>query len=213
VIGAKDNRHAGLSEARLVAKICQKNAAALREFHDRFFRHLYNFVFYRVGCRHPDTEDIVQEVMMAAIRGMPNFARRSSLFSWLCGIAKNKIAQFHAKRAKTATIEAVLSNVNGELDLLLQQVDRSPLPLEIMEKEEVRNMVGAAMASLQPTYRRVLDLKYATGLPVKDIAAQLNKTPKAVESMLTRARDAFQRVFKLIVKGHIELAGQGSHAQ
>ena len=213
MIGAKDNRYAGLSDAGLVAKICQKDAAALREFHDRFFRHLYNFVFYRVGCRHPDTEDIVQEVMMAAIRGMPNFAQRSSLFSWLCGIAKNKIAQFRAKRAKATTIEAVLSNVNGELDLLLQQVDRSPLPLEIIEKQEVRNMVGAAMASLQPAYRRVLDLKYVSGLPVKEIAAKLNKTPKAVESMLTRARDAFQKVFKLIVKGHIELAEQGSHAQ
>ncbi|MEW6359253.1 MAG: RNA polymerase sigma factor [Planctomycetota bacterium] len=213
MIGRKDNRYSGLSEARLVANICRRDAAALREFHDRFFRHLYNFVFFRVGCRHPDTEDIVQEVMMAAIRGMPGFAQRSSLFSWLCGIARNKIAQLHAKQTKTSTIETVLSNVDGDLDLLLQQVDRSPLPLEVIEKDEVRNMVGAAMASLQPAYRLVLDLKYISGLPVKEIADQLNKTPKAVESTLTRAREAFQKVFKLIVKGHIELAGEGSHAQ
>ena len=70
-------------------------------------------------------------------------------------------------------------------------------------------MVGAAMASLQPAYRLVLDLKYVSGLSVKEIAERLQKTPKAVESSLTRAREAFQKVFKLIVKGHLELAGEG----
>lgn len=146
---------------------------------------------------------------MAAIRGMPGYAGRSSVFSWICGIARNKIAQLHTKRGKASKIEAVLSTVNGEIDLILQQVDRSPLPEEILEREEVRHMVGAAMASLQPVYRQVLDLKYLSGLPVKDIAAQLGKTPKAVESMLTRAREAFQKVFKLIVKGHVQLANEG----
>ena len=99
--------------------------------------------------------------------------------------------------------------MNGELDLILQQVDRSPLPIEIMEKQEVRNMVGAAMASLRPAYRVVLHLKYASGLSVKEIADRIGKTPKAVESTLTRAREAFQKIFKLIVKGHLELADEG----
>lgn len=208
--GGKDHRLRGTPDAELVARICRRDAAALREFHDRFSRCLYHFVFYRVGCNHPDTEDVVQEVMMAAIRGMPNFAARSTLFSWLCGIAKHKIARLHAARGKASTIESVLSSVNGDIDLILQQVDQSPPPLEVIEKEEVRNMVGAAMASLQPAYRLALELKYASGLSVKEIADRIGKTPKAVESTLTRARETFEKVFTLIVKGYTRLAEEGS---
>jgi DNA-directed RNA polymerase specialized sigma24 family protein len=56
-------------------------------------------------------------------------------------------------------------------------------------------MVNATMSQLPPHYRAALEAKYLHGRTVRDIAAAARTSEKAIESQLTRAREAFRATF------------------
>ncbi len=59
-----------------------------------------------------------------------------------------------------------------------------------------------ALAQLDEADRRLLEQKYFAGVEVRAIAAQLDVTPKAVESRLTRARAELRRLLNTTLKRH-----------
>ena len=61
--------------------------------------------------------------------------------------------------------------------------------------EETRQMVSATMSQLPEKYRAALEAKYLKGNSVRDIAATTGQSEKAMESLLTRAREAFRETF------------------
>ncbi len=165
-----------------------------------FRRHLdslYEFVHYRVSGDRAQAEDVVQETMLVALEQLKKFDGRSSLHSWLCGIAKNKISTLRRKR-RPMLVEDVLDQADGDIDAILSAVDSEPLPDWILERQETEELVGATLSSLPPDYRHALVDKYLDGLSVQEIAKKSGKGSKAAESTLHRARLAFGRVFKLL---------------
>lgn len=160
---------------------------------------LYEFVHYRIGGDAERAQDVVQDTFLVALERMHAFDGRSSLYTWLCGIAKNKIRAVHGRR-RTRSLDEVLESADSEIDAILAQIEREPLPLEVIERRETRDLVGATLSSLPPEYKRTLVEKYVEGRSLAEIAARAGKGEKATESMLTRARVAFARVFELLAK-------------
>lgn len=160
---------------------------------------LFEFVHYRIGRDRSRVEDVVQETFLVALRDIQSFDGRSSLHTWLCGIAKNKIRSERRKRAPMS-LEDALANSDSEIDAILSEVSREPLPDAVLEKQETRDLVGATLSSLSPDYRRALIEKYVEGRSTAEIAGRVGKSEKAAESTLTRARVAFARVFELLAK-------------
>jgi RNA polymerase sigma-70 factor (ECF subfamily) len=62
--------------------------------------------------------------------------------------------------------------------------------------------VAQAFAELPPHYEAVLRAKYLDGLSVHAIAEQRGDSPKAVESLLTRARQAFREAYVSVEAAH-----------
>jgi RNA polymerase sigma-70 factor (ECF subfamily) len=163
---------------------------------------LYEFVHYRIGGDSDRAQDVVQDTFLVALERMHAFDGRSSLYTWLCGIAKNKIRAQHSERARRTarSLDDVLAGADAEIDAILAQIEREPLPLEVIERRETRDLVGATLSSLPPEYKRTLVEKYVEGRSLAEIAARAGKGEKATESLLTRARVAFARVFELLAK-------------
>ena len=61
-------------------------------------------------------------------------------------------------------------------------------------RRDVRRLVQATIDALPTRYGDVLEWKYIDGLSVREIGSQLDVGPKAAESLLTRARNAFREV-------------------
>jgi RNA polymerase sigma-70 factor (ECF subfamily) len=158
---------------------------------------LYEFTHYRVGGDKAAAEDIVQDTFVVALEKLSGFDGRSSLHTWLCGIAKNKIRN-HRRKRRAVSLPDLLDGADSEIFDILADVEKSPLPDWVLEAKETRAMVGATLSSLPPHYRQALLDKYVNGLSVNEMADQGGKSPKATESMLTRARVAFSRVFQLL---------------
>jgi RNA polymerase sigma-70 factor, ECF subfamily len=171
-------------------------AEALLETH---LERLYDFVFYRAGRNRERTQDVVQDTFLVALEKIGEYDGRASLGTWLAGIAKNKLRGSLRRRAPRS-LEEALENADPEIDAILADVAREPLPEQVFERRETAELVGATLSSLTPEYRRALLEKYVDGLSVQEIALRSAKTPKATESTLTRARIAFAKVFELLAK-------------
>src|SRR5207245_6460657 len=65
-----------------------------------------------------------------------------------------------------------------------------------LESREEAERIARALTHLPPRYESVLRAKYLDQQSVAEIAAAANETPKAVESLLTRARQAFREVYQ-----------------
>lgn len=165
----------------------------------RHFDGLYEFCHYRLGGDRGAAEDVVQDTFLVALEGLAGFDGRSSLHTWLCGIAKHKISSQRRKRRPMA-LEDVLAESQGEIDAILARIESEPLPEWVLERGETRELVGATLSSLSPDHRQALCDKYLEGRSVKEMAARSGKSVKATESLLTRSRSAFAKVFELIAK-------------
>ena len=104
---------------------------------------------------------------------------RGRLLAWLRGIAANVLrAQFRRPTAEPLAAELVVA-----------PDDAGPLQREQAEQ------IGWALTQLPERYEAVLRAKYLEHRSVAEIAAKRNETPKAIESLLTRARQAFREAF------------------
>jgi RNA polymerase sigma factor (sigma-70 family) len=74
-------------------------------------------------------------------------------------------------------------------------------PEEDLHRKEIAHLVHVTLDFLPDGYGDALEWKYARGLSVKEIADRLNVSPKAAESLLTRAREAFRREFTSLTEG------------
>src|SRR5262249_7126537 len=93
-----------------------------------------------------------------------------------------------------------LEEADPAIDAILAEIAREPLPDHVVDRAETRDLVGATLSSLPPEYARALVQKYVEGKSVAELARANNKGEKAVESLLTRARTSFARVFELLAK-------------
>ncbi|MEM7260341.1 MAG: sigma-70 family RNA polymerase sigma factor [Planctomycetota bacterium] len=183
-------------ERRLARAVDRGDRAAIEQFHAALSAPVYRFVFYRLGGRTDDVEEVVQETFLAALEGLSRFRHDASLYTWMCGIAKNLISRQRRQKYRDRLSSAV-EEVDDELDSILADLDQE-LPDEVLEREETQDLVGVTLSSLPVHYQNVLVEKYYAARPVGEIASERGTTPKAIESSLSRARGAFRRAFELI---------------
>ncbi len=193
-----------LSDVALRDRILAGDQDAARFVFEEHFDALYEFAHYRLGGDRAQAEDAVQDTFVVALESLESFDGRSSLHTWLCGIAKNKI-RAHRRKRRPAALEDVLEGADEQIDEILARVSSEPLPDWVLQRKETRELVGATLSSLPPDYRRALIDKYVAGRSVAQIAATVGKSEKAAESMLTRARLAFADVFELLARKRGEL--------
>jgi RNA polymerase sigma-70 factor (ECF subfamily) len=139
---------------------------------------LYSYVLWRCAGLRDRAEELTQETWLHAVRRIADFdPGRGPFAGWLRGIATNLLRNYIRRAARRRT-----QPLDGE----------ATMPAEGRAEAE---RVSVALASLSPRYESVLRGKYLDGLSVAAIAAETGETPKAVESLLGRARQAFREAY------------------
>jgi len=172
--------------------------SAIRRLTNAVLEPLFRFCLYRVGRNRHLCEEVVQETLVWAIRDLRNYdpARSSgNIFSWLSGIARNQIHKVLSRQKSAVSLEALWEKMDRQLLAVYARLDSQPFNDELLEREETRQMVNTTMSQLPPHYREALEAKYVEGRSVREIASAANTSEKAVESLLTRAREAFRATF------------------
>ncbi len=176
-------------EQELVAAVVRRDRKATAEFVGRFSDPVYVYVRHRLAPRADLVDDLVQDVFVAALKGLPSFAGRSSLKTWLVGIARHKVEDFYRAQLRRPT--------PAELD------DESPLiPLEMPELDEQMDhakrqvKTRRVLSQLPEPYGYALIWRYWENRSVKAIAAETGRTEKAGERLPARARAQFKRLWE-----------------
>ena len=183
--------------AALLKRISHGDEQALEEFYETYFSRLYRFVFYRVGRDHHHSEEVIHDTFMEAVEKAGQYnPGRGSVESWLITLSRNRIRSTNALMTRPHEYEKSWSMVDGELESLFADMDRNNLPETALESEYLRTLVGTIMSSIPQEYSKLLEMKYMENSSVRDITKAIHKTEKAVESQLTRARNAFREAYK-----------------
>jgi RNA polymerase sigma-70 factor (ECF subfamily) len=184
------------SERELVRRMLGGDESAFDEFFADYFPRLFRFAVLRL--RDPDAaEDIVQTSLMAAMRHLGSWRGEASLFTWLCTICRREIGawQKRTSRRVIVSIEDDDASLRAALDSIGAAADA---PDARLARADTGRTVQLALDHLPPRYSRALEWKYLEELSVDDIAGRLQCTPKAAESLLTRARAAFRDAFAAV---------------
>lgn len=182
----------------LAKRVVGGDQSALKALYDRQADPLFAFICHALDGARPEAEEIWQDTLEAGIRTLSSYQGQSRLFSWLCSIARHKLAD-HWRRQNRARQHLCLMAPED----LVRMLDEGPLPYEILGRQATRQRVVEVLSQLPMDYRTALVARYADGHSVEETAQLLEKTYKATESLLSRAREAFRQA--LAAKSEIEL--------
>lgn len=177
---------------KLHASLQECDAVAWDEFYEEHSHELYGFVFRLVRGDPQTAADLFQDTWLDAIRHIRQFdPSRGELRWWLFGIARRRVALHWRQRLTRGDTAAPAYE-----DIPVNVLDGTVVPDDVIEHLEQAAVVQASLLALPPERRRVLVDKYVEELSVHQIAARSGKSPKAVESLLSRAREQFRALLR-----------------
>jgi RNA polymerase sigma-70 factor (TIGR02960 family) len=186
---------------------------AFRELTDPYRRELQLHIYRIVGSPH-DAEDLLQETLLAAWRGLEQFQARASVRAWLYRIATNRsLDALRASRRRPEDRQRMTEMPEptryGEAiwlepypDVLLEGIpDQAPGPEARYEaKEAIALAFIVGLQHLPPQQRAALVLRDVLGFRAAEVAEMLEASEASVNSLLRRARAAFET--RLPATGH-----------
>lgn len=187
------------NDTRLAKRVAAGNKEALQVFFERYADPLFAFIYHHLDSAREDAEEVWQTTLLAAMHSASAFSGESRLFTWLCAIARHKIADF---RRRTGKPTDVFSDVPPQQ--LLQLMAAAPLPEELVLQRDTRIRVVRALGTLSDDYRSALLARYVDELSVTEISNLLGRSYKATESLLSRAREALRQSLEHLEEKHGE---------
>lgn len=152
---------------------------------------IYRYIFLRTGLDTALAEDMTQDIFLDVFKGLNGFRGLCSDRTWVFKIAKNKLFDYYRKQYGNK-LEYVDINDPLTEDLYDPEQDAETYMESALESEVVCDCLNR----IPRHYRITLMLKYVDGKSVKQIAEIVDKSPKAIESMLQRSKNAFIKEYQ-----------------
>lgn len=148
-----------------------------------------------------NAEDAAQEAFIKVYRNLHSFRGDAKFSTWVLSIARNEGLAF-LRRQKTRPeepLEAATDEDRGDYTPALL-TDWREVPLEALERKELRQCLCQAILKLPPIYRDVVQLRDIDELDVQETANLLGITEGSVKVRLHRARAMLQKDLVLVMK-------------
>ncbi|MCU1392389.1 MAG: putative polymerase sigma factor [Ilumatobacteraceae bacterium] len=154
-------------------------AEQLLAVYDRAMPQVYGYVVRRCGTRAV-AEDLTAEVFMAAASALLQGRVDEIGVGWLIGTARHKLVDHWRRVERQRTVLALVADDDVA-------PDPNDQPIAAAHAHDVLERLSA-------DHRAALTLRYLDGLPVDDVAAVLDRSVHATESLLQRAKAAFRHI-------------------
>lgn len=168
---------------RLVSLAQTGDEAAMSDLVDRATRLVYGRVLRSLKGQSA-AEDVAQDVLLEAIRSLPQLRNPEAFLPWLRRITDNALADHWRASCQQRLVggEAVVDTpAPGD------PADRA------LERKEDRERVRAALAALRPRSRLAIELFYFHELTSREVAYFLGVSDDAARTSLARARRELRR--------------------
>ena len=167
---------------------------------DDYGDYLYGYAYFRIRSRHV-AEDLVQETLLSAIKGLERFEGRSTVKTWLTSILRNKIVDYVRKSKREVVVEEVfpIAEAEGEFDEsgavnpMMGARQWAVRPDEAMSRTEFWQALQHCIGGLPNDAADVFMGKEIDGLSTDEICDLKGMTKSNVWVILHRTRKALRK--------------------
>lgn len=180
-----------IEERQLVDLVLRRDRKATARFVAEYADAVYGYVRHRLAPRADAVDDVVQDVFLAALDGLPRFTGTSGLRAWLLGIARHKVEDYYRRQLRAP----------GSLDdepAAEEPAAAGPPIDEMIDRERLEDRTHRALRRLPEAYGVVLLWRYWENRSVREMAAATGRTEKAIERLLARARARFRQLWEQV---------------
>jgi RNA polymerase sigma-70 factor, ECF subfamily len=147
-------------------------------------------VLWRLGVPEAHIEDALQEVFITAHERRATFQGRSSLRTWMYGIAR-RVARNHRSETRTEPVDPrLLDELAGSLDGDI---------IGMLEQRDAARILNALLTQLPPERSDVLVLVELEQMTVAEAAEVLDEKPNTIQSRLRLAREDLLRAWNRLI--------------
>lgn len=196
------NESPEMRDRELIARILGGDRELFHELVRPYEKSVY-FAAYSILQNEHDAEDVAQETVLKALKNLHTFRAESKFSTWLVSIALNEARGRlrHARLIEFDSVDAVADEDSGDFTPAVIS-DWREVPLEALERKELREMLQKAIQELPDLYREVLVLRDVQDFNIAETVAVLGVNEGVVKTRLLRARLMLQKVLapKLNIK-------------
>lgn len=182
-----------------MARVAEDDDRAFSDLVRRFQGRVTNLIS-RVLNDRECADDLAQEVFVRVFVHRRNYRRGSRFSTWLftiaANLAKNEIRR-RVRRRNWFSLDALQDALK---DNAIQLADPTEGRDVLMEREQLQEAMGRAIATVPEKYRLALVLRDIEGLPYEEIALVLNIPGGTVRSRINRARSMLKRKLQPLLR-------------
>ena len=188
----------------VVKRLLRGDSAAFDRFFADYFPRLYRFTLSRVGADEDAVKEIVQKTLCRAVQKLHTYRGEAALYTWLCRLCRNEISEHFKHTRKTAARECAFDDAG--IGAILETLDSGERhePSHAAQRLQLRELIQTILDHLPARQGNALEWMYVQGLSVREIAARLDVSESAAQSLLARARQRFREGFSAIARDELE---------
>jgi RNA polymerase sigma-70 factor, ECF subfamily len=195
------------NESTLISRVLAGETDLFHELIRPYERLVYVTIF-AILKNETEAEDAAQETMISAYRNLRSFRGEAKFSTWLVTIAMNE-ARKRLRKAKTAaenSLTEAVEEAEGDFTPAVL-TDWREIPLEALERKELKEKLREAVALLPEKYREVFVLRDVEELNQEETAAALGINVTLVKVRLHRARMMLQKILVPYLKSQTPARG------
>lgn len=151
-------------------------------------------VLVRMGIDRTDTEDLIQTTFLEVIRTASAFERRSSIRSWIVGIALNHARNYVRSRVRSRKYSALI---------VASPEDTSPEPHELLVGAQSLDRLQQALDELPPLQREAIILCEIEEFPAKEVSQITGAPASTIWRRVHDAKRSLRAIFDRYEKERI----------
>ena len=174
-----------LNDEQLVDFLKSDNEAAFEEIYNRYWYKLFGVAYHEIGTRE-EAEELVHDLFESLW-----LKRQTSIIRHLCSYLVVSM-----KHLSTNYIKSQITHRKFQEYLIFNQIQQSYSTEEIVNFTDLSKAVEEAMKMLPEKSSEIFKLSRFENQSVKDIAAKMNLSEKAVEYHLTKTLKVLKEQLK-----------------
>jgi RNA polymerase sigma-70 factor (ECF subfamily) len=176
-------------DVRLMIGVRDDQPGAFEELVEAYQQRLVG-VMHHLVSNAEEAEDLAQEVFLRVFRARKKYRARCKFSTWLFTIANNLALNALRSRQRKPAVPLNLRDSGPLGPRPAEQLvrDRAAQPAQHVQQRELAGIVQVALAGLNERQRMAVVLNKFEDMSYEEIAEVMRLTPKAVKSLLSRAR-------------------------
>ncbi len=166
------------NDATLIAAP-ETRSARFGALYERHYQAVFAWAYRRCGD-HARAEDIAAQTFVQALQAFDRYEDRGApVAAWLFRIAANILAGAARRAQPTFAFPTT--------DPGVEAMDDAPGPASLVEASDLAAWTRDLLATLPANQRRALWLRFGEDRAVREVAAEIGRTPNATKQLLHRA--------------------------